>query len=219
VPIVIPEKRRTPLYKLGGYSTELIDRIVTALSQVSVSQDPNLVAKAIEPQLPDLNPGELRSLIGMIFSLQFAKPEGVELGKFEGEVIDSLLIDATDEDAERARAIRGRLLRLLGVESLARTLKAYDLQTEHERTFLRSRIVSDVRPVFGEDTSKLPVSAVINHTLKIEFHEADSHKEFFVVLDPNDITELAKVLERAKIKEQSIRQMLASENLPLIELK
>jgi hypothetical protein len=50
--------------------------------------------------------------------------------------------------------------------------------------------------------------AVITHTLDLEYHKGAELKEFFVVLDSQDLLALKEVLDRAITKDKTLRLLL-----------
>jgi hypothetical protein len=118
-------------------------------------------------------------------------------------------------------AFRSRLSSLLVIDSLNLvTFKAKELQIDSERTFCDVRILTDVRPVFGEDPTQTPADAIVIHTLKLGYHDSNSrgHKEFFVALDNADIDSLMKTLQRAKDKVASLKPVIDKSGMRSIEL-
>jgi hypothetical protein len=114
-----------------------------------------------------------------------------------------------------------RLASLLVLDSLnVLTAKARELQTESERVFCEARILTDIRPIFGIQLGTVPEAAVIVHTLKIGFHDAETsaHKEIFIALDSDDIGTLKKIAERAEEKARILKSMLDAAKLRSVEL-
>jgi hypothetical protein len=107
-----------------------------------------------------------------------------------------------------------RLDKLLGIEAFKTIAKAGRLQRQGERLFCSSRILSDVRPVFGPRPTQRPVGAVVTHTLRLGYHEGSEHKEFFVILDSDDLIEMSEVVTRAMAKDRTLRELLSSAKLP-----
>jgi hypothetical protein len=99
------------------------------------------------------------------------------------------------------------------------SMRANNLLAQHERNYLNSRIISDIRPVFAEDEiTEVPKGAVISHALKIEYMEGfDRRKEFFVGLDESELKEIKVVIERAEEKAKSLREMIAKSKVPYIK--
>ena len=92
--------------------------------------------------------------------------------------------------------------------------KASRLQREGERLYCEAMILSDIRPVFGDDITSGPGSAVLTHTLKVSYHGDEGHRDFFVVLDGEDLKALGEVVDRAQAKDESLRKVLRGTNIP-----
>lgn len=145
---------------------------------------------------------------------------------------------ATDVDVAARESIDGfkvtadasfkdRLASLLALESLnIITVKAQELQTDSERTFCEAKIITDIRPIFGEKVGDTPTAAIIVHTLRIGFHDSISsphasssaHQDIYFALDEEDIGKLRKVLERAEEKARSLKSFLESTKVRFVDL-
>ena len=120
----------------------------------------------------------------------------------------------------QAKLLSDRIKSLLSFDkTMAVTAKAFDVMTEHARTFCRARILSDIRPVFT-NLDEFASAAVIIHNLQIGFHEGGTgeHKEFYVALDTNDIQNLKEVIERAEKKTVALEAILNTSKVPYLEV-
>ncbi len=108
----------------------------------------------------------------------------------------------------------GRILELSGLTLKA---KALSLAADCQKLYSESKIVSDIRTVFGEDVSALPLGAIVLHVLKIGFAEDGEEREFFVTLDSRDLRELQDWITRALSKEASLNQLIKQSNLQKFE--
>jgi len=107
--------------------------------------------------------------------------------------------------------------RLLSLKTLGLTSKAYDLLMEYEKTYVKSRIITDIRPVFSDDVDGDVEMGVIVHDLKIEYHKGRStHEEIHIALDCNDLRELKERILRAEKKEKAIKRNF-SNNISFLE--
>lgn len=111
-----------------------------------------------------------------------------------------------------------RLTRLLSIDRLKLIAKTNDVITQNARTYTRARIISDIRPVFGEDLENLPQVAVIVHLLKISYIKDDEGQEFVVALDTSDIQQLIDTLERAKQKTERLNSLISLANMTTAEI-
>lgn len=110
-----------------------------------------------------------------------------------------------------------RLITILGLENLNTLAKAYDLLTENVHIFSRARILSDIRPIFGDDVLSRPSAAIITHTLNISFHAGGERQEFSVSLDSKDVQQFIEVLKRAEEKCMILRDSVSSAGMTLVE--
>ena len=111
----------------------------------------------------------------------------------------------SDEVPELERRFQ-QLLQSRGLQSAA---KAISLRTDFPNTFCDSKILTDLRPVFGDDAQRPPSAAIITHTLKIDYHGTNrKHQEFYVTLDADDLNTLASAIQRARQKASSLRGLL-----------
>lgn len=99
-----------------------------------------------------------------------------------------------------------RSLRLLG--------KARDMQGEHDKLLISSRVMTDIRPIFPDGPSDGPDGALVSHTLKLQFlHDEGMLGNTFVTMDDNDLEQLEKAIARAKAKGSALRSMLKNTGL------
>lgn len=125
--------------------------------------------------------------------------------------------DLPDEELERFKT---RLTELLRVdEVISAHSKANNVLLDHERAFMRARILTDIRPVFKSKVVEPPVGAVIVHMLKIEYREGDDRKEFFVALDTTDIRKLKEILERADLKGEVVKSLLNKADVAYLDVE
>ena len=106
-----------------------------------------------------------------------------------------------------------RFEKLLNINLLNTLSKAGRLQRDGERLYCDAKILSDIRPVFGPKPTVMPPGAVVTHTLRIGYHEGGDHKEFYVILDADDLEALKNTVTRAEAKDKVLRQLLKTAKL------
>jgi hypothetical protein len=113
---------------------------------------------------------------------------------------------------------RERLLKLLNIAALSTEAKAFTLYGEHANVFCSTRILTDMRPVFGTNVSDPPEGYLVTHTLKFDYHASQGRmEEFYLALASEDLVELRIALDRAEVKAKSLRQALEKTNLKFID--
>lgn len=110
-------------------------------------------------------------------------------------------------DAER-KTLPARLSALLSAPSFAAFGKAVDIARESDRLLHISRVITDLRPVFGQAAATDPLGAVIVHTLRLDYLEGNDVKTISFALTSRDLTQLKRTVERAQAKEGTLSGLL-----------
>ena len=141
----------------------------------------------------------VRDLIGSYF-------EENELEIPEGADIDVIKTTAANN-----------LLKIFQEEGqLPKTIKGLGLLMQNDKTYINSRILTDVRLIFDSKNAGDVNGAVILHQLKIVYTQNDEEKQIFYALDNADLLELKDNIIRAIEKEEFISKSFSS-NLQFIK--
>jgi hypothetical protein len=129
--------------------------------------------------------------------------EHMTVEEFAEEVInamnDSARADLSVSDEEH-RVFKQRLVRLMSVKPFGIEAKATDLGKDFEHLYCQSRVLTDLRPVFGDDVTDGPIQMLITHTVRIGYHDYGDHKEIYVALSDEHVQRLIDQLLRAQNK-------------------
>lgn len=222
----IPARHRAALSSIQSLSDDSVRQIRAMLDQAQAamgravtkkagdSMDPDEIVTALQTSGAQVPIKNLTEVLEAVFSLYVVKSRrDISPDQFVSDVCDAMeriepaqRIERRDRD-EYAR----KLLTLLNANSFAVVTKAIDLATEDERTFCQARILTDLRPVFGENVQDGPKAMVVVHLLKLDFHQqgnARDHGEFYVSLNAAELNELKQVIERAEAKAKSLSPFL-----------
>jgi hypothetical protein len=214
MPLQIPPDEVAKLVKICLLSVASSDELTAALKVAPVLPEPKDLALQIADTVPSIPIEDLVDIVSALYSISYVRQfSGISVNRFLSDLIEELRIPADLETEDQVSAVRSRLRVFLGIETLNTLSKAVGLQRDGERLYCESKIFSDIRPIFLNDASARPQSAVITHTLKIGYHEGKDHKEFFVILDMEDLEELREVIERAHVKSQTLRGLLTDAKL------
>lgn len=113
------------------------------------------------------------------------------------------------EQLEELRQRRADIIALVDSVSLKYTAKALDLAFDRERIFNKSRIITDIRPVFDSEKQEI-VGAVVIQSLRIEYYSEDGFHSSTFSLSTKDIEDLLSACQDALEKK--------SKNLEAIEM-
>jgi hypothetical protein len=204
----IPPSDRDAVKDFLNLSTESIHHLLEALREAKPMLYISDLADHVNKKI-GMNPDATRGIVRLLTRLYAARI------KFEMTSVDFVkefrsAVDEEDKlrpEPEKWEIIGTCLSDILSLdELLGVTSKALDVMIEHPNVFREARICTDIRPVFGPIPADPPSAVTLFHTLKIHYHEGNSHKEFFVALDSNDIRALQDVIHRATLKESSLKK-------------
>lgn len=174
------------------------------------------VADFISAAAPDLDrrASDLVDALTALVILQTSHEWGID------EVADAIAAaDNLDLDTESRSQLAARLRVVLKASSLLVNAKAADLAGAHERVFHLARIVTEARPVYGEDADVAPAAAVITHFLELAYFGPNGDVEsVYVGLNEASLSTLARQVERAQAKTVSLRKFLNDQGLYVFDL-
>ena len=216
----IPERFRGGLLRLAKLPDATYEEILAALNRAPTSFTTNReLVVWIGSEIPDIPASDLRMIVESLTSLYRLR---VRSERPAPRVAADIAASVREFEPSAGPAFEKRLANLLPLPVLnVASVKAKELRAEGERTFCDAKILTDVRPVFGDGDDTSVTASIIVHTLKLGFHvsgpASESHRELLISLDSKDISGLKKVLERAEDKEKSLKQLLNTANIRLIE--
>lgn len=223
--LTIPEDRREGFISIARLDKEASKEIFHCLAAIPVGMfdRESIMRAALSCELKLTNKKVTQLVVETVLSLLVPLIES-------GKTINVFLADlmaAVDENIEVGKIslnllekerLEANLLVLLKVPSLGISVKANSVLFENEKSLTSSRVLSEVRPVFGLEEDEIG-GAVIIHTLRLEyFTKGDGgQKDFYVHLDDDDLDDLISRLHRAKNKSVKIKEMLEASSTPLID--
>ena len=213
----IPEQYRPGLARIRSMDDISFTELVTALSNYQVIAGFAQFCTRLTTLVKSLSRVEINNITRALFSLAPSLADSeTPIDTTVSELVDAMRasgredLKLTHDDEDK---FKSRIIKLLNIDSLNLSAKASLVRIEQSRVFCEAKILTDMRPVFRQASAK-PIGSVINHTLKIEYHEDGVHKDFYVALDAQDLSKLKGVLERAETKAGSLRSFLKESDLP-----
>jgi hypothetical protein len=218
----IPERYRPGLKILAALTDKSFQDLSSAARRVPgpfVNFDE--LVSWLAPEVTSIPPTDLRKLVDSLSSLHRLLSRRVSSKTLARDVRQSAVANIpsfVDTDGLLFEERLSELVELKAFEVVA--VKAKELQTQTEKRFCDARILSDLRPVFGEDVESGPSAMVLTYTLKIGFHNAESaaHKDIYIALDEDDIRDLKKILERAEEKAKSLKILMSKSRIKTVDL-
>jgi hypothetical protein len=202
----VPPRARAGLKKLIGLDSAAKDELLAALRAAKPAFDPDSLTAQLKARISSLNEEDLADVVETLTSLAYGRMRAdMKVPDFVAAVVslEELAIPENESD-KVGRALEAYLI----TPSIAGTAKVTDVFTENERIFLSARIVTDLRPVFGDSAKEPPIGAAIVHLLKVSYHSALDDLDFYVAMDGGDLATLKDVIDRAEAKATTMKQLL-----------
>lgn len=131
--------------------------------------------------------------------------------------VPELLEDA--EDDQRIKQCIQAIGKMAGVVAFKRTSKAIELTYDCDNLLQRTRVMTDVRPLFSADAQDID-GAVVSHTLRIRYDSAGNDREMSLALDDADLMKLIDDCKRALLKGRTARSKMCNPgNIPTMPSK
>ena len=205
--VTVPDVYVSALVRLHEMAEEQFDALLVATEAIGrpsgVSAYLDLAHETAGIERP-----EAAILVEAILSMMaYAEDHGHDLDEMIEGVSASEQFGLGDSDSRRLAA---RIMSLIQHGPIRMLQKGAALALEHDRLFLDAQIVTDVRPVFGDDVEEGMAAAVLTHSLRIDFIQAGRNESFYVSLDPLDLKNMHQVVDRAINKSDFLGATLES---------
>lgn len=219
--LTIPVRYRESVAKIGTLDEDAFLALLAALKTSAEATSAKALASRIRVSAKRVRLPNLETMVSALATMQGVRNRAhVSAEDFASDVWNALVEDSPNliENVEEKR-LRSRVASLIGETSIHLTSnKIRELKSEVEREFCGARILTDVRSDFPEDPNAASLAATVLHTLEIRYHDdLGRHREFYVVLDDNDLITLQDAVERAVRKKNVLTGLLKKSKIRLVE--
>lgn len=205
---LVPRPFKDVMRQFGALPDDVAGSLLMALDSIS-AESPSRAGfvEAVKPFADHLDPA---IFVDALVTLE-ASRETISVARVAKDVATSDELGIPE--ADRA-GFSERLERALVSPGLMALGRAYDVLVEHDRVMTGARILTDLRPIFGDDVREQPVGAVIVHNLKLDTLLDGENSAFYVALDVNDLENLKTTIDRALDKSQTLLAWMQKSSLP-----
>jgi len=219
MPFRVPSRHLSAWQTLAGLESPQLKILVRSLEEARPALLPDDLANELRKRRGIQKIAGLGRVIDLLASLSLAlyqrpQPLSEALRELRANSKASL---KGKEPAVGWDLFREALEKMLGSPSLVITAKALTVQVAHQRIFTRSRVLTDLRPIFTEDVSKPPTAGVIAYSLEIEIWDGTVSRDgglggrslIYVALDDKDVRDLSDGLSRAAKKAATLQKQFS----------
>ena len=221
VRLQIPPIHQGGIAKIVALEEASFQELLSVLNNVPLTYNVEPLKKQIIPKLVNVSRDVASDIIDTLYVMNFIQLEmDLTITDFIDRVYQTMLgmneVDI-DSDIQNSELFKGRLISLMNARLIRIATKARNVLFEQEHILNRTRILTDIRSVFGDDVGENPVGAIIVHMLRIHYTEGQESKDFFVALDTSDVSILINLLTRAQEKAETLKAVLQSAQIHYID--
>jgi hypothetical protein len=215
----IPDEHIEALGTLVSMTDRDTEQLLHVLSDLPLSVDFDVSTKELVPKLAANHVKQPAKLLKVLISLSVTRAHAdPPINEYVEDVLEAIdEFDTKILSGKKKFHARQLLRRLLAFEPLSLAAKASHLLHEQANLLASLRILTDARPVYGQDPAKKPSAVLINHTLQLSYFHDMRHKDFFVALNAKDIANLKKALDRALSKAESLADVFKSSKVRIVK--
>ena len=215
----IPDADKESVKALLSLTQSQLGSLVQAIKNAKLAKTRGKFSEGVASSFEDKERGTIHDVVSLILTLEVVRSRnGVSPEKFVEDFLDSAeAASLMPEDCDQ-KSISEHLLHIFTCgHTIGAIVKAERLVIDNPSIFLDSRILTDIRPVFLSDPRERPVLGVIQHTLQITYISDSGNKEFYVSMDPLDLTRLGEVVSRAIEKNTTTAKVIESAGLQFFD--
>jgi hypothetical protein len=220
----IPEQYQDGFIAIRDLPDQAIQQLLSALDTAPLLVSSDALSERLVEDVEAISRGGISSILASLLSVYSLRQEfDISVSELAEHLAQAMQEGGPETlrftDGEQRGQFEHRLVALLTSSSLDLIGKASELTTEQERFMREARIITDIRPIFEDDSVDRPSGAVITHTLKISYwDDSNQNRDFYMALDAVDVRNLRASLERAEAKARSLRSILDQAEVPLVEI-
>lgn len=203
--LTIPTRHRDSIKMLASLGEDQKARLVKEVDAAALTE--SALRRAVASVLDDSDVFD-----ALMSASLFRSSHGLSAARAAAEILSSL--DLNDEGPASAETLSS----VLAASALVTVAKAMDLGSTYERLMHNSRIITDVRPVFGDSENPDLRGSVIVHNLEVSVFTSSGVQELFVAMDTEDLDKLGLQVERARQKARALRETLADGRATVLDV-
>ena len=215
----IPSRHFPGIRVLSELSNDEASAIYDTLLPVRPSLSPYNLISAVNSQVEFSKEKTQNAILALVSLYSAWALTDLSLDDFVPKVVNAARQDVKIKNEGDLVSLERNLRLLLQLErSVGVTARAPDVMTTFDHVFRATRVVSDLRPLFTTAVDPRPLAAVVTHLLKIEFDKNHQRQAFYVGMDSGDIERLQNVLSRALKKDEQLKSIAKSNELPVLDI-
>lgn len=202
----IPDYAQEGFRRLGRLDEAQFKDLLAALSSVPFSSRSTGLPDAAAAAVASVDRSDVLDIVESVWPLAYMQiSSGVADERFRKELEESIRGLGATGGEPGGNSLVDRVSQVVSSFGVWTSAKAR-VVLEDGNSYCRSRILTDIRPVFGRDANEAPIGAVIVHHLTLSYHKDGLETEgVSVSLSEKDIEQFIETLRRAQQKQSQLQ--------------
>lgn len=202
----IPPRLRGALNLVARLSDADLDALAEALNALPAFPERSDIAASIRTVISAEEEGDNGRVVAALLNL------AVQRRRWDADELARLVASAPGLDVpdERRDSFERFISRVVQAEALVSAARGLDIVFDREHIAAETRVLTDIRPVFGDDVEPQLLGATVINTLSIDYHTPTGPQKLQLAVDERDLKRLQEAIDRALKKSVSLRELLAA---------
>lgn len=203
MPFSIPARHKVALEQLIGLSSDELKLLNTAFESVQATDPQALVAEVSEKTGRPAS--SVKKLLDALVSMGMTS----YLNDLDPDFFEDIATELADDSEQRFEPaiLADELRTLMNASSVRGLWKGSALLRLNERFLERSRIVTDIRPVFDEEQKRIDAMTIL-HKLQLTYEEGDAEKLIEFGMTRGHLQRLKVVVDKALSKGRLVNELI-----------
>jgi hypothetical protein len=215
-PISIPNRYEPALVSISKLDEKALGELAEALNEAPKTIDVASLSNTLAERVESASDSEIAEIVpALLFFHSYREYTGTSAAQAAESIASAIYDELTArlEDISLERSVfTKRMSRLLASQPLLVSARAAQVLSDHEKVWIDGRVLTDVRPIFERENPNELLGVSIVHTLKVNYHTGDEHKEIFVAMDAKDVSSLVDKLTRANAKADTLKRIFGEQS-------
>jgi hypothetical protein len=215
--LTVPADQKAGLTKLRQLNSAQLAEFTSALEKAPLRMFYFQVARDVSARVKSIQSEDIESIIESLWQMEFLRFSVEAPREPFMEDMREAMVAAGVAGSDEIAAFMPVVDKLLQTPSLSTAAKARALLTDGN-SYCRSRVLTDVRPVFGTEITENPKAAMVVHHLALSYHGSGLEvSDVLVSLDSDDIEDLIGTLQRAQMKQKRLQSLLTEAKVTFLD--
>jgi hypothetical protein len=200
----IPNRFLPGFELIHSLDSSQIEEVIRSLNLINIGDGPNVLADILveNDKIKNVDTNLISRTIFSIINLV----QEDDINNIVPELSKSFSLSSQIGNKDNPTELIPRLeLIIKSSAKISLSIKALQVRSEYKNVIQDSKIITDIRVIFEDNLYADKKNAIIVHNLKLEYLDDQEPRDLYFAMDKQDLLKLRETIDRALVKEESIR--------------